>query len=209
MKFEKVNEDKMKITLSKSDLEENNIDFHSFMSNSDETQSLFLSVLDKAEREYGFSTENYRLKVETIVTDKGTFIFTITRIHENEEKSTKKKLKVSKKISQSNIDCSVLIYKFENFEDFCSFVDHVHNMNLPGFSRFAKITTLYNFNSAYYLVFGNVNTKYPEVKKLYSSITEFAKYVTPVHGLIQKIHESGKVVIKSNAIKTCEKYFLK
>ena len=69
MKFEKVNEDKMKITLSKSDLEENNIDFHSFMSNSDETQSLFLSVLDKAEREYGFSTENYRLKVETIVTD--------------------------------------------------------------------------------------------------------------------------------------------
>ena len=63
MKFEKVNEDKMKITLSKSDLEENNIDFHSFMSNSDETQSLFLSVLDKAEREYGFSTENYRLKV--------------------------------------------------------------------------------------------------------------------------------------------------
>ena len=82
-------------------------------------------------------------------------------------------------------------------------------MNLPGFSRFAKITTLYNFNSAYYLVFGNVNTKYPEVKKLYSSITEFAKYVTPVHGLIQKIHESGKIVIRSNAIKTCEKYFLK
>ena len=49
MKFEKVNNDKIKITISSDDLEANNIDFHSFMSNSNETQSLFLSVLDKAE----------------------------------------------------------------------------------------------------------------------------------------------------------------
>ena len=64
MKFEKVNNDKIKVTLSKADLEANDIDMHSFMSNSEETQSLFLSVLDKAERDYGFSTDNYKLKVE-------------------------------------------------------------------------------------------------------------------------------------------------
>lgn len=79
MKFEKVNNDKMKITLSSADLEANDIDFHSFMSNSNETQSLFLAVLDKAERDYGFSTENYQLKVETLALDNGNFILTITR----------------------------------------------------------------------------------------------------------------------------------
>ena len=69
MKFEKVNNDKIKITLNSKDLEANDIDFHSFMSNSSQTQSLFLAVLDKAERDYGFSTDNYQLKVETVVID--------------------------------------------------------------------------------------------------------------------------------------------
>ena len=32
MKFEKVNKDKMRVTLSRDDLEANDIDFHSFMS---------------------------------------------------------------------------------------------------------------------------------------------------------------------------------
>ena len=51
MKFEKVNDNKIKITLNMDDLKANDIDFHSFMSNSGETESFFLAVLDKAERE--------------------------------------------------------------------------------------------------------------------------------------------------------------
>ena len=60
MKFEKINDDKIKITLSSADLEANDLDLHSFMSDSSETQSLFLSVLDKAEKDYGFITDNYQ-----------------------------------------------------------------------------------------------------------------------------------------------------
>lgn len=208
MKFEKVNNDKIKITLSKADLEANDIDFHSFMSNSQETQSLFLSVLDKAEKDYGFSTENYRLKVETIATDSGTFIFTITRIQDGAN-TNRKKIKVSKKPSSNNIDYSTLIYKFASFEDFCGFVDHIHNSKFPNFNRFAKSSILYSLNNIYYLIFDNVNPKYPYAKLVYSSVTEFGTYVIPVNGLAQKIKESGKVIIKTNAVKTCEKYFLK
>ena len=79
MKFEKVNNDKMRVTLSRDDLKANDIDLHSFMSDSSETESLFLAVLNKAEQDYGFSTDNYRLKVETFAMDDGNFILTITR----------------------------------------------------------------------------------------------------------------------------------
>ena len=49
MKFEKLNENKIRIILSNQDLADKNIDFNSFMSNSAETQTLFLDMLEEAE----------------------------------------------------------------------------------------------------------------------------------------------------------------
>ena len=60
------------------------------MSDSSETQSLFLSVLDKAEKDYGFITDNYQLKVETYALDNGTFMLTITRSRSKNEPERKK-----------------------------------------------------------------------------------------------------------------------
>lgn len=48
MKFEKLGENKIRITLSIQDLEEKDINFHDFMSNSLETQDLFLDMLEEA-----------------------------------------------------------------------------------------------------------------------------------------------------------------
>ena len=44
MKFEKLSENKIRITLSMRDLEEKDISFHDFMSNSLESQDLFLDT---------------------------------------------------------------------------------------------------------------------------------------------------------------------
>ena len=54
LKIEKLNEDKLKITLSIDDLEERNITLHSFMYNSPESQDLFWELLQEAEKECGF-----------------------------------------------------------------------------------------------------------------------------------------------------------
>lgn len=45
MKFEKISENKIKITLTSQDLKDKNIDFHSFMSNTLEKQDLFWDIL--------------------------------------------------------------------------------------------------------------------------------------------------------------------
>ena len=63
MKIEKLNENKIRVTFNNLDLKKNNMDVHSFMSNSIESQSLFLNILDEAEREVGFITDNYKLSI--------------------------------------------------------------------------------------------------------------------------------------------------
>ena len=72
----------------------------------------------------------------------------------------------------------------------------------------AKNNSLYLYNNYYYLVFEKMNINHPNLKVLYSSITEFATYVKYSDVFVAKMMESGKLIMKNNAIKTCQKYFL-
>ena len=66
MRIEKITENKIRIILNMNDLQEKNIDLHSFMSNSIESQDLFYDMLDKAEKEVGFKTKDYKLMIEAL-----------------------------------------------------------------------------------------------------------------------------------------------
>jgi len=66
MKIEKLNENKIRVTLNIDDLAERDIDYHSFMSNSIESQSIFIDMLNKAEKEVGFNTEDCRIMIEAL-----------------------------------------------------------------------------------------------------------------------------------------------
>lgn len=66
MQIEKLTENKIRITLNLDDLKEQNIDLHTFMSSSLESQDLFYNMLDKAEKEIGFKTKDYKLMIEAI-----------------------------------------------------------------------------------------------------------------------------------------------
>lgn len=68
MRIEKITDNKIRITLNIEDLKEKNMDLHSFMANSFESQSLFLDMLEEADKEVGFKTDNYRLMIEAIAT---------------------------------------------------------------------------------------------------------------------------------------------
>ena len=79
MKIEKLNDDKIRITLNMEDLREKDIDFHSFMSNSIKSQDLFLDILEEAEKKVGFITKDYKVRIEALAMNDGNFIFTVTR----------------------------------------------------------------------------------------------------------------------------------
>ena len=64
MRFEKLSNDKIRIILDLQDLEDNDIDYQSFMSNSSDSQKLFMEILDEAEEQIGFITKDYKLMIE-------------------------------------------------------------------------------------------------------------------------------------------------
>ena len=205
MKIEKLNEDKIRITLNLEELKNKNVDFHSFMSNPIETQSFFLDMLDEAEREIGFSTENYRIAIEALAMSNGNFIFTVTRIQE-QNKFTKKKLHIKKKIETLG-KSNTSIFEFENFEDFCDFCNYLNNSIFVTIKDYIKSNILYNYNEKYYLVFKNNKIEPIVFNSFCASMSEFSKSIRNAETFENKLKEYGTIIVKTNAIKTGLKYF--
>jgi len=202
LQIEKLNENKIRITLNLEDLKEKNIDLHSFMSSSIESQNLFYDMLDKAEREIGFKTKDYKLMIEALAIPEGNFILTVTRFLP--EKEEKKKLKVKRK----NIcpEDSLSIYMFNTFDDYLEFCNYIQKyLNSNTYTQLEK-TSLYQYNSKYYLCITNINLD--NFKTIHCSIIEFATYITNSSLFERKLIEYGKVIFKTNAINECIKVFL-
>ena len=117
MKIEKLDENKIKITLDYNDLQENNIDFHSFMTNSTQTKALLLKILEQAEENLNFKTDNYKLEFNTVALTNGIFILTITRSEPNIKiKKASEKIHIRRK--SNSLHPTFSIYKFSCFDNY-------------------------------------------------------------------------------------------
>ena len=212
MKFEKVNENKIRITLSIRDLEEKDIDFHDFMSNSIETQDLFLDMLEEVEEKVGFKTRDCKVKIEALAMTENSFVLTVTRVLPDGNKKTlyaipKKKPKAKRKVNNINEPC--LVYKFNSFDDYCNFIEYMARNVLVDSVNLAGNICLYTYNDGYYLVLSNLNTEYKNISGFFTAITEFAVYIPEPDLYVHRIYESGNLFIKNNAFKKSFSYFLK
>lgn len=208
MKFEKLNENKLRITLNISDLTDKNIDYQSFMANSIDTQKFFLDMLEKAEKEVGFDTKDYRIMIEALVTSKGDFIVTVTRYMPNESSgvpSKRKTLKIKRKYTQ--VVKNRLIYSFNSFDDFCLFCNSLDENIIKNINKISKNISLYFFKDTYFLLINNISTDYKYTKSFVTKLAEFATYMHNSNVLEYRLHEYGKVIIENRAIRTCVKYF--
>lgn len=209
MKIEKLNEDKIRITLNLEDLKEKDIDFHAFMSNSIESQDLFLDMLDEAEKEVGFVTDDYKIMIEALAMADGNFVLTVTRIAPEKEKNgTYKRRKVGiKRKSALPENAKKAIYRFPCFEDFCAYCNYFKN-NMPNYSDFlVKDSCLYSYHSNYYLVFTNITMNVNLLKSFCSGITEFANFMNHSELFESKLKEYGELIMKENAISTGIEHF--
>lgn len=209
MKIEKLNEDKIRITLNMEDLKENDIDLHSFMSNSIESQDLFTNVLEKAEKELGFVTEDYRVMIEALATSNGNFILTVTRLNKEKTKTTYKPKKLNIKRKTSQLDSKKAIYCFESFDEFLSYCEFLKNDILIHLEDFSSASKLYEYNNKYYLVLEDIKMNANLLKSFASSITEFAHFVNDSDLFESKLLEYGNIIFKDNAISMCLKHFIK
>ena len=197
MKIEKVNENKIKITLSSEDLKARNIDVQSFIYNSPESQDLFWDVMREAEKEYGFSVDESMVYVEASATASGIFTLTVTKTANSlnqpslRNKLRKQNYKLKRKSTKIPLDNS--IYRFENFDDFCNFCQ------VASIEKFGK-NSLYELNSLYYFMVSNMPN---------SNILEYATRERNQDFLLARIAEYGKTIVLDNAIEVISKSFVK
>ena len=209
MKFEKLNENKIRITLTTQDLVEKEIDFHAFMSNSIESQSILIDMLEEAKKETGFDPENYNLKIEALAMADSKFVFTITKeLPEEKKQIHKKKFTVKRK---DNLALSVqTIYAFNTFDDYCSFLQFLKYNNLiSDVKNIATDILLYEYRNMYYLLLNDIHNEINNKNKFYSGIIEFATIVNDSKVFSSKLKECGKLIIDNNALEIGYKYFVK
>lgn len=140
MKIEKLAENKIRITLKKDDFKDKNINIKHLLSSKQDSQKLYLELLNKAEKQANFVTDGYKLLIDSFVKNNEVFVCTIT------------------KYSRSNI-CSnnnlIHIYRFLNFNDFCEFCNCLHKSSIK-YKRTLKGSNFYFYNNSYYLVLKNI-----------------------------------------------------
>lgn len=206
MKFEKLNNDKIRIILNLQDLEDNNIDYQSFMSNSSDSQKLFLEMLDDAEEQIGFTTKDYKLMIEALATLNGDFIITVTRFLPDLDISptyNKKTVKVKRKTTTLINDS--IIYEFNNYDDILDFILLLKNSNIKGFTSFTKDFSLYSYKNNYYLVMDNINKNFSGIKTFLCALTEFGKSINNSNLFKSRLNEYGTLIVKNNFYKCLSK----
>lgn len=208
MKIEKVNDDKIRVTFNLDDLNEKNIDFHSFMSNSIESQKLFLDMLDEAKSKVGFVTDDYKILIETAATDSGNFICNLTRIVPDCKKEKFIKSGVHIKKNRDLTDSRVAIYAFNCFDDFIDFCNFLVSNFDDRVEIFSINSMLFLYDSIYYLVINDVVTDLNLLEGFCACISEFAYFVSNSNCFENKIREFGDLIVEKDAILTVSNYFV-
>lgn len=125
MKFEKITDSKIKIIVSMQDMELNNISTENIFSNSTSSQKLLQSILNRAKKEIGFETGDSRLLVEAIMSSGVEYIFTITKLDDNQLY-----------LEKNN---NLFIFKFIYFDDFLALCTFLKNFSFFSLKDISKI----------------------------------------------------------------------
>ena len=188
MKIEKLSNNKLKVIISISDLEKENIDYQSFMSGSQKYEDVLKNLLYIAKNDLNFDTENCNIEIETFEMTPGNFILTITKFEQN-----LKKPKVKRK--QCDIQKQFCIYQFNTFDDYCAFINFLKNNLHSIYTILEKNNEVYKFYEKYILIIDNTEFSENNIKIFNSSITEFATFKSNSKILVSKIRENNKYSI--------------
>ena len=197
MKIEKLNENKLKITLDVNDLKSRNIDVKSFISNTPESQDLFWDVMQEAEREYGFNVDESMVYVEAHINSTGLFTLIITK-----QAGTVQ----TKSIKKTSKPFNFKLKRKEPLETFENSLFEFADINsLSIFCKFAKPenytdTSLYKYNGSFYLFAKNCTDK---------KILEYSNRVSEKNLKFAKIFEYGDLLLKDEEGKYINSYITK
>lgn len=153
MRIEKIDENKIQITVSVDDLIERNIDFDALSYDSPEAQELFWDMMEQAEVELGFNAQDAQLCIEAIPDENDTFVVTITKVDDDGDfesfhkfiKNHYKRSDIKNKKYTRKIASTTLMYSFTKIDDMKSLATRLKNEYLGD-------STLFKYKNTYFLI---------------------------------------------------------
>lgn len=208
MKIEKISDNKIKVTLSTSDLQERNLDFSELTYNSPQAQVLFWDMLHQAEMEFGFSASDAQLFIEATPGSGDNLVITLTKVQEDGDfesiqkyiRNRFKRSELKTKKKNRKISSGIFLYSFEEFEDVCKAAKRL-------IETYSGDSTLYKYNSTYYLMITNTSVAGTNPDYLDSIIIEYGRKVTNTTFMDGFLNEYGTKMIEYNAIEVINDYF--
>lgn len=208
MRIEKINENKIKVTISLNDLQERNIDLHSINYNSPATQELFWDMMEQAEIQFGFNATDSQLAIETVPDETEGFVVIITKLDEEgdfesiqkyiKNRFKKTDLKIKKK--SQKICSSIVIYSFSNFDDLCLLSSRIRHI-------YTGESTLYRLKDIYYLILSKTACTINNIKSFESLLDEYGMKIKNTSFYEGYLEEYATKIIDSNAVDIINSYF--
>lgn len=216
MRIEKLNDNKLKISFSSKELEENNITVHSFLSGSNEAQKLFIALLDIANEEFGFDIKNCNISSETISFDNKDFVIFVTKKLQTSTSTEK-----SNKISPYNLlelidynhtenvdslsfipplgienEINKIIYKFETIEEVFLFSEYA-NLEIP----IKNLTnSLYKYNNYFFIIIDIKKLADFQKQLVISILSEYKNYIYLSPLAYARLMEHSILILENRAI---------
>lgn len=216
MRIEKLNDNKLKISFSSKELEENNITVHSFLAGSNEAQKLFIALLDIANEEFGFDIKNCNISSETISFDNKDFVIFVTKKLQTSTSTEK-----SSKISPYNLlelidynhtenvdalsfipplgsenEIDKIIYKFDTIEEVFLFSEYA-NLELP-IKNLAN--SLYKYNNYFFIIIDIKKLADFQKQLVISVLSEYKNYIYLSPLAYAKLMEHSILILENRAI---------
>lgn len=89
MKLEKINENQIRCTLTREDLENHQVNLKEIAYGSEKAKKLFRDMMQQAQLEFGFEADNIPLMIEAIPVNLDSVILIITKVEDPEELDTR------------------------------------------------------------------------------------------------------------------------
>lgn len=203
MKFEKINDNILRIVLSFDELPDCD-NLSDLMSDTELAKSSFLRLLDQAGSVVGFDTTDYKVKIQAQSLHNGNFVITVTKLV---ELKGKRKVVTPKRVYKEEPTGSTFaIYNFGSFDDFSNFCLCLKTNRFLYLNRLVKFCSLYSYSNSYFLVLNNINESHKQIGLFYSLITEFSEFITNKELFYFTLKERGKLILDNNALIMGQKF---
>lgn len=206
MKVEKINNNKVKITLTFEELEKRDINVKDIEKNSEIAKNLFVELIEESNIDEEFEFEDSQLLIEASSDNNNLFVVTITKVDNipdlRKYSLLEKKVKNSKKSKSivTNYKVDSFIYSFKSIDNILALCENAKAEKL-----FFGKNSLYKYNDIYFIIFANSSIKNKKFLKTFVFLSEYCENYYSYNMFSSAIKEKSKLIIANNALQTLSK----